>query len=98
MNSQLDQRIRRAVVEVVDRAPPPPAFNALPIPVRPHRPARRALAVAVAAFSVITLALSAAWLVRDGALGPDPVDGPALRSGDPPPAPQDLAWCLLQSS
>ncbi len=65
MSSQLDQRIRRLVIELVDFAPPPPAFDALPTPTPNHRRLRPAVVVVAAALTVVTLAASAAWLVRD---------------------------------
>jgi hypothetical protein len=65
MNDQLDQRIRRLVVEVVDNSPAPPRFDELAPLVPQRRPNRRIVVVAVAALTVIALAFGAAWFVRD---------------------------------
>jgi plastocyanin/nitrite reductase/ring-hydroxylating ferredoxin subunit len=64
MNSRLDQRIRRLVVEVVDLAPPPPAFDDLTAP-SARRPMARSAAAVVAASTVVMLAIGAAWFLRD---------------------------------
>lgn len=64
MSNQLDQRIRRLVVEVVDTSPPAPPFGDLEPPTTQRRPTRIDV-VAVAALTVIALAFGVAWFVRD---------------------------------